>query len=182
MKTPRLKKKYQEKIIPELKKQLGYTSPMQVPKLEKIVINQGLGEAIGNAKILENALEEITLIAGQKAVSTKAKKSISNFKLREGMAIGAKVTLRSHHMYEFLDRLITISLPRSRDFKGISPKGFDQQGNYTLGIKEQIIFLEISMDKVSKLTGMNITFVTSCKDQKISYALLKAFGLPFKTS
>lgn len=180
MPTPRLKQKYHDKIAPELKKTLGYTSIMQVPKLLKITINQGLGSAISNPKLLENGLEELTLITGQKAVPTKAKKSISNFKLREGTPIGAKVTLRGNYMYEFLDRLITITLPRAREFKGISPTAFDEQGNYTLGIKEQIIFLEISMDKITKLTGMNITFVTSCKDKKTSYALLKTLGLPFK--
>lgn len=177
---PRLKKKYQEELVPTLKKSLGHTSVMQVPKLEKICINQGLGSAISNPKLLEVALQELTLITGQKAVPTKAKKSISQFKLREGMAIGARVTLRGDYMYEFLDRIITIALPHVRDFRGISEKAFDGQGNYTLGVKEQLIFPEISIDKVNNVTGMNITFVTSSQDNKESHALLKAFGFPFK--
>jgi large subunit ribosomal protein L5 len=177
---PRLKREYQEEIIPALKKSLGYTSVMQVPKLEKICINQGLGFTLTNPKLLSSALEELSLITGQKAVATKAKKSIAQFKLKEGMVVGARVTLRRNHMYEFLDRLITISLAHVKDFQGISLKGFDKQGTYTLGIREQLIFPEISMDKISKVTGMNITFVTSAKDSTSSYALLKAFGLPFK--
>ncbi len=177
---PLLKKKYQKEIIPTLKKTLGHTSVMQVPKLKKICINQGLGSAISNPKQLDTALQELTLITGQKAVPTKAKKSISQFKLREGMAIGARVTLRGSYMYEFLNRLISLALPCVRDFKGLSEKAFDKQGNYTLGIKEQLIFPEINIDKVNNVTGMNITFVTSTQNTKESYALLKAFGFPFK--
>lgn len=179
MSVPTLKNKYDKQIRPQLKKKFDYSSIMQVPKLVKIVINQGVGSAISNPKMLETAIQELTMITGQKAIATKAKKSISNFKLRAGMAIGAKVTLRRERMYEFLERLTTLALVRKSGFAGINPKGFDKQGNYTLGIKEQIIFPEISMDKINKLTGINITFVTSSKDKKVSYALLHALGLPF---
>ena len=161
MYTPRLKTKYTEEIVAKLQEQYSYKSVMQVPALEKICINQGLGAAVSDKKMVENACQEISTITGQKAVSTKSKKDISNFKLRKGMPIGARVTLRGEKMYEFLERFITSSLPRVRDFRGISATGFDGRGNYTMGIKEQIIFPEIDIDKVNKITGMDITFVTS---------------------
>lgn len=176
---PNLRQKYQEEIIPNLQKEFGYKSIMQVPKLEKIVINQGVGQAVADKKVLDVALKEVTDIAGQKAISTLSKKDISNFKLRKKMPIGVKVTLRRDRMYEFLERLVSVSLPRVRDFRGISNK-FDGKGNYTLGIEEQIIFPEINIDKVSKILGMNITFVTSAKTDEEGYTLLKEFGLPFK--
>lgn len=179
MATPRLKEKYVKEIIPALKEKFQYKSVMQVPKIEKISINKGMGVAVTDKKLIDVALEEITTITGQKAVSTKSKKAISNFKLREDMPIGVKVTLRGDKMYEFLDRLMSIALPRVRDFRGISPKGFDGRGNYTLGVKEQIIFPEISIDKVNKISGMDITFVTSAESDEESYELLKAFGMPF---
>lgn len=156
-----------------------YKSIMQVPKVEKITINKGIGGAVADKKLIDTGLDELTAISGQKAVPTKAKKSISNFKLREGMPIGAKVTLRGNRMYEFMDRLFNVALPRVRDFRGVSDKGFDGRGNYTLGVKEQIIFPEISMDQVSKLSGMDITFVTSAKNDEESYTLLKEMGMPF---
>ncbi|MEG0163181.1 MAG: 50S ribosomal protein L5 [Mucinivorans sp.] len=177
--TPNLQTRYTEQIIPALMKQFGYTSIMQVPKLEKIVLNQGVGAAVSDKKIVETAQNELTIIAGQKAVQTRSKKDISNFKLRKQMPIGVRVTLRRERMYEFLERLVAISLPRIRDFKGISEK-FDGQGNYTLGITEQIIFPEIDIDKISKILGVEITFVTSAKKDEEGYALLKEFGLPFK--
>lgn len=176
---PNLRQKYQEEIIPNLQKEFGYKSIMQVPKLEKIVINQGVGQAVADKKVLDVALKEVTDIAGQKAISTLSKKDISNFKLRKKMPIGVKVTLRRDRMYEFLERLVSVSLPRVRDFRGISNK-FDGKGNYTLGIEEQIIFPEINIDQVSKILGMNITFVTSAKTDEEGYTLLKEFGLPFK--
>ncbi|MDH4057287.1 MAG: 50S ribosomal protein L5 [Cyclobacteriaceae bacterium] len=179
MSTPRLKEKYLKEIVPALKEKFQYKSIMQVPKIEKISINKGMGIAVTDKKLIDVALEEITSITGQKAVSTKSKKAISNFKLREDMPIGVKVTLRGAKMYEFLDRLMSIALPRVRDFRGINPKGFDGRGNYTLGVKEQIIFPEISIDKVNKISGMDITFVTSAKSDEESYELLKAFGMPF---
>ncbi|HRJ28945.1 MAG TPA: 50S ribosomal protein L5 [Cyclobacteriaceae bacterium] len=179
MATPRLKEKYVKEIVPALKEKFQYKSVMQVPKIEKISINKGMGIAVTDKKLIDVALEEITAITGQKAVSTKSKKAISNFKLREDMPIGVKVTLRGDKMYEFLDRLMSIALPRVRDFRGISPKGFDGRGNYTLGVKEQIIFPEISIDKVNKISGMDITFVTSAETDEESYELLKAFGMPF---
>ncbi len=179
MATPRLKNKYLKEIIPTLKEKFQYKSVMQVPKVEKICINKGVGAAVADKKIVDVALEEITSIAGQKAVSTKSKKAISNFKLREEMPIGVKVTLRGDRMYEFMDRLVSVALPRVRDFKGVSDKGFDGRGNYTLGIKEQIIFPEISIDKVQKINGMDITFVTSAKTDEESFELLKAMGMPF---
>ncbi|MBL7842623.1 MAG: 50S ribosomal protein L5 [Cyclobacteriaceae bacterium] len=179
MATPRLKEKYVKEIVPALKEKFQYKSVMQVPKIEKISINKGMGIAVTDKKLIDVALEEITAITGQKAVSTKSKKAISNFKLREDMPIGVKVTLRGDKMYEFLDRLMSIALPRVRDFRGISPKGFDGRGNYTLGVKEQIIFPEISIDKVNKISGMDITFVTSADTDEESYELLKAFGMPF---
>jgi large subunit ribosomal protein L5 len=177
---PRLKTRYKAEIIPALKDQFKYSSVMQVPKLEKICINQGVGEAVSDKKMIENAVKEMTTITGQKAVPTYSTKDISNFKLRKGVAIGVRVTLRGNTMYEFLDRLISASLPRIRDFKGINAKGFDGRGNYTLGIPEQIIFPEIDIDKVSKLNGMDITFVTSAGNDSEAKALLTEFGLPFK--
>lgn len=178
--TPRLKAQYKEGIMPSLKEKFGYTSIMQVPKLQKICINQGVGNAVSDKRLVESAVEEITMITGQKANATYSKKDISNFKLRKGMPIGARVTLRGDRMYEFLDRLISVSLPRTRDFRGIENKGFDGKGNYTLGIKEQIIFPEIDIDKIKNVTGMDITFVTSAKTNEEGLALLTEFGLPFK--
>ncbi len=177
---PRLKTKYREEIISTLNEQFGYKSIMQVPKLEKICINQGVGDATQDKKLVDNALEEITKIAGQKAVPVKARKSVSNFKLREGMPIAARVTLRDEQMYEFLDRLVSVALPRVRDFRGINDKSFDGRGNYSLGIKEQIIFPEIVLDRVNKITGMDINFVTSANTDAEALALLKALGMPFK--
>lgn len=179
MATPRLKEKYNKEIVQALKSKFQYKSIMQVPKIDKICINKGMGIAVTDKKLIDVALEEITNIAGQKAVSTKSKKAISNFKLREDQPIGVRVTLRGDKMYEFLDRLMNIALPRVRDFRGVSPKGFDGRGNYTLGVKEQIIFPEISIDKVNKISGMDITFVTTAKSDEESYELLKAFGMPF---
>ncbi|HOO84419.1 MAG: 50S ribosomal protein L5 [Prolixibacteraceae bacterium] len=177
--VPTLQQKYKEEVVPALMKEFGYKSVMQVPRLEKIVLNQGLGAATADKKIIEVATEEMTNIAGQKAVQTLSRKDISNFKLRKKMPIGVRVTLRRQRMYEFLERLIVISLPRIRDFKGIDNK-LDGRGNYTLGIAEQIIFPEIVIDKVNKITGMNITFVTTAKTDEEAYALLREFGLPFK--
>lgn len=182
MTYPRLKKKYFEEIIPHIKTKMKYKSTMQVPRLLKICINQGLGAAVANSKLIEVGVEELTAIAGQKAIPKKAKKSVSNFKLREGMPIGVMVTLRGIKMFEFLDRFITISLPRVRDFRGLNADCFDGNGNCTIGIKEQIIFPEISMDKVNKLNGMNITFVTNVDNDYDSFELLKALGLPFRES
>ena len=179
MASPRLKEKYREEIVPALKERFQYSSVMQVPKITRISINKGIGAAVADKKLIDTGIEELSSITGQKAVPTIAKKSISNFKLREGMPIGARVTLRGDKMYEFLDRLMTVALPRVRDFRGINDKGFDGRGNYTLGVKEQIIFPEISMDKVGKISGMNITFVTTANTDEESYELLKAFGLPF---
>jgi len=179
MDNPRLKDKYQGEIIPSLKEKFQYKSVMQVPKLEKISINKGIGAAVADKKLIDVGVEELSTITGQKAVATLAKQSISNFKLREEMPIGARVTLRGNRMYEFLDRLMTVALPRVRDFKGVNDKGFDGRGNYTLGVQEQIIFPEISIDKVNKIDGMNITFVTSAGTDEESYELLKAFGIPF---
>jgi large subunit ribosomal protein L5 len=176
---PNLRKKYREEIIPALTKEFGYHSVMQVPKLEKIVINQGVGQAVTDKKIVDVALEELTMISGQKAIQTMSKKDISNFKLRRKMPIGVKVTLRRDNMFEFLDRLVSVALPRIRDFKGINNK-FDGRGNYTLGISEQIIFPEIDIDKISKILGMEITFVTSANSDEEAFALLREFGLPFK--
>lgn len=179
MATPRLKDKYLKEIVPSLKDKFQYKSIMQVPKIEKICINKGMGAAVADKKMIDVGVEEITNITGQKAVATRSKKAISNFKLRENMPIGVRVTLRGDKMYEFLDRLMSIALPRVRDFRGVSAKGFDGRGNYTLGVKEQIIFPEISIDKVTKINGMDITFVTSAKTDEESYELLKAFGMPF---
>lgn len=179
MANPRLKDKYLNEIVSALKEKFEYTSVMQVPKLEKISINRGMGAAVADKKLIDMSVEELSTITGQRAVATKAKLSISNFKLREGMPIGAKVTLRGERMYEFLDRLMSVALPRVRDFRGISAKGFDGRGNYTLGVREQIIFPEISIDKVNRITGMNITFVTSAQTDEECFELLKAFGMPF---
>lgn len=179
MANPRLKDKYLTEIVPGLKDKFQYKSVMQVPKLLKININKGIGAAVADKKLVDVGVEELSTISGQKAVATKAKNSISNFKLREGMPIGAKVTLRGDKMYEFLDRLMTVALPRVRDFRGINDKGFDGRGNYTLGVKEQIIFPEISIDKVARISGMDITFVTSAGTDEESFELLKAFGMPF---
>lgn len=179
MYAPRLKAKYKDQVVPALQGQFGYKSSMQVPRLKKICLNQGLGIAVTDKKIVDAALAELTMITGQKAVPTKSRKDISNFKLRKGVPIGARVTLRGDQMYEFLDRLIAIALPRIRDFRGVSDKGFDGQGNYTLGIKEQIIFPEIDIDKVPRILGMDITFVTSAKSNEETHALLKEFGIPF---
>lgn len=177
--TPSLRKQYTEEVVPSLMKEFNYKSVMQVPRLTKIVLNQGVGQAIADKKILEFSLNEMTSITGQKAVSTLSSKDISNFKLRKGMPIGTTVTLRRERMYEFLEKLIRVSLPRIRDFKGINSK-LDGRGNYTLGIEEQLIFPEITLDEVNKIMGMNITFVTSANTDEEAYALLKEFGLPFK--
>lgn len=177
---PRLKKQYREEITQSLMKNFGYSSVMQIPKLEKICINQGVGDAVSDKRLVESAVEEITLITGQKANPTYSKKDISNFKLRKGMPIGVRVTLRGDKMYEFLDRLIAVALPRTRDFRGIEPKGFDGNGNFTLGIKEQIIFPEIDIDKIKNVSGMDITFVTTAKTNEEGKALLTEFGFPFK--
>ena len=177
---PRLKTRYEKEMIPALKEQFKFRSVMQVPKLEKICINQGVGDAVSDKKLIDGAVKEMTTITGQKAVATHSTKDISNFKLRKGVAIGVRVTLRGDTMYEFLDRLISASLPRIRDFKGINAKGFDGHGNYTLGIPEQIIFPEIDIDKVTKMNGMDITFVTTAKNDAEAKALLTEFGFPFK--
>lgn len=179
MANPRLKDKYQKEIVPALKDKFAYKSVMQVPKVVKVTINKGIGAAVSDKKLVDIGVEELTTITGQRAVATIAKNSVSNFKLREGMPIGAKVTLRGNRMYEFIDRLITVALPRVRDFRGISDKGFDGRGNYTLGVKEQIIFPEISIDKINRISGMDITFVTDAPTDEESYELLKALGLPF---
>ncbi len=177
---PRLMTKYREDVRSTLQEQFDYSSPMEIPRLEKICINQGVGDATQDKKLADIALEELSRIAGQRAIPTKAKKSVSNFKLREGMVIGTKVTLRRERMYEFLDRLVSAALPRVRDFRGINDKSFDGRGNYSMGITEQIIFPEIDLDKVNRITGMDITFVTSAKTDNEALALLKALGLPFK--
>jgi len=177
---PRLIKKYKDEVLPQLMKDFSLKNIMEVPKLDRIVINMGLGEAVQNAKIVESAVEELTAITGRKPVVTRAKKSIASFKLREGMPIGAMVTLRGEQMYDFLDRLISVALPRTRDFKGISPKAFDGRGNYTLGVREQIIFPEINYDKIDTIKGMNITFVTTAKTDEQGRALLKSLGMPFR--
>lgn len=178
--SPRLRDKYTNEIVPALTEQFKYKTVMQVPKLEKICLNQGVGDAIADKKVIEFALEEMAAITGQKAVAVKSRVDVSNFKLRKGMPIGVRVTLRGEKMYEFLDRLISVSIPRIRDFKGINDKGFDGRGNYSMGVTEQIIFPEINIDKVNKITGMDITFVTSANTDEEAYALLKEFGLPFK--
>jgi large subunit ribosomal protein L5 len=176
----RLAKEYKSRIVPALTAQFGYTSIMQVPKIEKICLSRGLGEAISDKKVLEYAANEFGLISGQKPVITKSKKDVSNFKLRQGMSIGCRVTLRRDRMCEFLDRLITVAMPRIRDFRGVSPKSFDGRGNYNFGVKEQIIFPEIDVDKVDKIGGMDITIVTSARTDEEAFALLKEFGMPFQ--
>jgi large subunit ribosomal protein L5 len=178
--TPRLADKYKNEVVPALMKKFGYKNVMQAPKLTKICVNRGVNGAVADKKLVDIAIEELTAITGQKAVATLSKKDISNFKLRRNMPIGARVTLRGHYMFEFLDRLITVALPRVRDFKGISDKSFDGRGNYTLGVSEQIIFPEIDIDKVNKITGMDITFVTTARTNEEAYELLKELGLPFK--
>jgi len=178
--SPRLQKKYREEVVPKLMEEFKYKSFMEVPRVSKVCLNQGLGDVTQDKKIVDDALEELSLIAGQKAVPTIAKKSVSNFKLREGMTIGARVTLRKIRMYEFLDRFITVSLPRVRDFRGISDKSFDGRGNYNMGITEHIIFPELNMDKINKIKGMDVTFVTTAKTDAEAFALLKHLGLPFK--
>jgi large subunit ribosomal protein L5 len=177
---PRLKEKYKKEIVPKLMKELSYSNLMEVPRIEKICLSQGVGAAVSDKKMIDSAVEEMTKIAGQKSLITKSKKDVANFKLRKGMPIGVKTTLRSKKMYEFLDRLISVSIPGIRDFQGINAKGFDGRGNYTMGIKEQIIFPEIKVDEVKKITGMDITFVTSAKTDKEAKSLLTEFGLPFK--
>ena len=177
---PTLKAKYQAEIVPALREKFQYKSVMQVPRLKKICLNQGLGQAVADKKVLEAALADMSIIAGQKAVASMSRKDISNFKLRKGMPIGARVTLRGDKMYEFLERLVAVALPRVRDFRGINPKGFDGKGNYNLGITEQIIFPEIDIEKVNKILGMDITFVTTAKTNEEGLALLKEFGMPFK--
>jgi large subunit ribosomal protein L5 len=176
----RLKERYQKDVAPAIAKEFSIKNPMAIPRLEKIVLNMGMGEAIANSKVLDSALAELTSIAGQKPVITKAKKSIASFKLRQGMAIGVMVTLRGERMYEFFDRLVSVALPRVRDFRGVSPKAFDGRGNYTIGIREQLIFPEIDFNKVDKLRGMNISIVTTARNDEQARALLKALGMPFR--
>ena len=177
----RLKERYQKDVAPAIAKEFGISNPMAVPRLDKIVLNMGMGEAIANAKVLDTAVEELKAIAGQKPVITRAKKSIASFKLRQGMPIGVMVTLRGEQMYEFFDRFVSIALPRVRDFRGVSPKAFDGRGNYTIGIREQLIFPEIDFNKVDKLRGMNISIVTTARNDEQARALLKALGMPFRT-
>ncbi|HMB91737.1 MAG TPA: 50S ribosomal protein L5 [Rhodothermales bacterium] len=177
--VPRLKTKYRDEVVPALTKQFEYTNVMEVPRLVKISVNKGVGEATQNQKLVDNAVEELRKITGQQPVVRKARKSVSNFKLREGMPIGASVTLRDQHMWEFLDRLVTLALPRVRDFRGIPDRSFDGRGNYTLGIKEQIIFPEISVDEIDNISGMDVTFVTTAQTDEEAHALLKALGMPF---
>ena len=176
----RLKDRYQKEVAPAIAKEFGIKNPMAVPRVEKIVINMGMGEAVANAKILDTAADELRAIAGQKPVITKAKKSIASFKLRQGMPIGVMVTLRGDRLYEFLDRLVSIALPRVRDFRGVSPKAFDGRGNYTIGVREQLIFPEIDFNKVDKLRGMNISIVTTARNDDEARALLKSLGMPFR--
>ena len=177
---PRLREKYDKEIVPALMQEFQFKTVMQVPKLLKISVNQGVGGAVTDKKLVDFAMDEMTNITGQKAVQTKSRKDISNFKVRKGMPVGVRVTLRGNNMYEFLDRLISVSIPRVRDFRGISDKGFDGRGNFTFGVTEQIIFPEINIDKINKITGMDITFVTSAANDKEANALLKSFGIPFK--
>ena len=178
---PRLQERYKSEIVKQMTEKFGYKSVMQVPRLQKIVLNQGVKGAVADKKLVNNAVDEMTIISGQKAVATYSKKDIANFKLRSGMPIGAKVTLRSNQMYEFLDRFVSVSLPRVRDFRGINNKGFDGRGNYNMGITEQIIFPEIDIDKINKISGMDITFVTTAKTYAECFELLKLLGLPFKS-
>jgi large subunit ribosomal protein L5 len=177
----RLKERYQKEVAPAIAKEFGIKNPMAIPRVQKIVLNMGMGEAIANAKILDTAAEELRTITGQKPVITKAKKSIASFKLRQGMPIGVMVTLRGERMYEFLDRFVSIALPRVRDFRGVSPKAFDGRGNYTIGVREQLIFPEIDFNKVDKLRGMNITIITSARNDEQARSLLKGLGMPFRT-
>src|ERR1700682_5761870 len=177
----RLKERYQKEVAPAIAKEFGITNPMAIPRVQKVVLNMGMGEAIANAKILDTATEELRTITGQKPVVTKAKKSIASFKLRQGMPIGVMVTLRGDRMYEFLDRFVSVALPRVRDFRGVSPKAFDGRGNYTIGVREQLIFPEIDFNKVDKLRGMNISIVTTARDDEQARALLKGLGMPFRT-
>ncbi len=177
--TPRLKTRYHEEVVPALMKQFGYKNIMQAPRLVKINVNKGIGEATQNKKVLDDAIEEMRLITGQHPAVRKARKSVSNFKLRQGMPVGVSVTLRGDHMWEFFDRLVTLALPRVRDFRGVPDRSFDGRGNYSLGIKEQIIFPEINVDQVSRIDGMDVTFVTTAKTDEEAYALLKALGMPF---
>jgi large subunit ribosomal protein L5 len=178
--TPRLREQYKAEIIPALTEKFGYKSVMQVPKLTKIVMSQGVGDAVADKKLVDTAVEDLTRIAGQRAVATISKKDISNFKLRKGMPIGTKVTLRGDNMYNFLDRLLAVALPRTRDFRGVNPKGFDGRGNFNMGVKEHIIFPEIDIDKVNRIMGMDITFVTTADSDEEGKALLDAFGFPFQ--
>jgi large subunit ribosomal protein L5 len=177
--VPRLKEKYKKEIVSSMQKQFSYKNVMMVPKLKKICINQGIGDAVGDKKMIEAALKDLSIVTGQKAVPTKSRKDISNFKLRKGVNIGTRVTLRGDMMFEFLDRLISVSLPRTRDFRGVNPKGFDGSGNFTFGVKEHIIFPEMDIDKVNKILGMDITFVTSAKTNEEAKALITEFGFPF---
>jgi large subunit ribosomal protein L5 len=177
----RLKERYQKEIAPAIAKEFGISNPMAIPRVQKVVLNMGMGEAIANAKILDTAADELRAISGQKPVITKAKKSIASFKLRQGMPIGVTVTLRGDRMYEFLDRLVSIALPRVRDFRGVSPKAFDGRGNYTIGVREQLIFPEIDFNKVDKLRGMNISIITTARNDEQARALLKGLGMPFRT-
>ncbi len=177
----RLKERYQKEVAPAIAREFGITNPMAIPRVQKVVLNMGMGEAIANAKILDTAADELRAITGQKPVITKAKKSIASFKLRQGMPIGVMVTLRGDRMYEFLDRLVSIALPRVRDFRGVSPKAFDGRGNYTIGVREQLIFPEIDFNKVDKLRGMNITIITTARNDEQARALLKGLGMPFRT-
>jgi large subunit ribosomal protein L5 len=177
--TPRLREMYWGEIIPALTEQFGYTTVMKVPKLTKIVLSQGIGDAVADKKLIDHAVEDLSRIAGQKAISTLSKKDISNFKLRKGMPVGTKVTLRGDRMYDFLDRLLSVALPRTRDFRGINPKGFDGRGNFNMGVKEHIIFPEIDIDKVNRIMGMDVTFVTTADSDEEGKALLDAFGFPF---
>ncbi|WP_342374242.1 50S ribosomal protein L5 [Myxococcus stipitatus] len=179
-KPARLKVRFQKEGVPALMKELGLKNPMEVPRLQKIVVNMGLGEALANNKILESAVDQLAAITGQKPIVTRARKSIANFKLRQGQAIGAAVTLRGARMFEFMDRLITVALPRVRDFKGVSPKAFDGKGNYTLGVREQIIFPEINYDQIEKVKGLNISFVTTARNDEQGLALMRHFGMPFR--
>ena len=176
----RLKTRYQKEVVPALKKEFGYTNVMAIPKVEKVVLNMGMGEAIANAKVLDTAIEELKTVVGQRPVITRARKSIASFKLRQGMPIGVMVTLRGERMYEFFDRLISVALPRVRDFRGVSPKAFDGRGNYTIGIREQLIFPEIDFNKVDKVRGMNISIVTTARNDEQARALLKGLGMPFR--
>lgn len=180
--SPRLQKKYKDEVVPALMKKFGYTTVMQCPRLEKICLNQGVKGSVGDKKLIDDAVNEMTMISGQKAVPTLSKKDISNFKLRKAMPIGTRVTLRGANMYDFLDRLVSISLPRVRDFKGVNEKSFDGRGNYTMGVTEQIIFPEINIDKITRISGMDVTFVTTARTNEEAYELLKELGMPFKNA